>query len=298
LVETRATALVTDPVTNEVLGVQAESKGAKVYIKARRGVNISTGGYSQNKEFCKNFCPEAVDAFGGFTASDTADGHLMGMAIGAAALNLSQTLLDVSLLSGAIMVNYGGRRFTDETTYRVKGEVQNGQRNALAWQIYDSAIKGTSTLAPNESATIAELAGKIGVDPTVLEDTINFYNKSIATGKDLEFGRTRRDTQKRPPTETAPTPERTMLPIKTPPFYALKMGPFTNGTITMGGLKVNTKAQVIDVYGKVIPRLYASGTAMGGLMGQMYVGSGQAISISLNFGRIAGKTAAGEKPWS
>ena len=297
LLETRAMALVTNPATNEVLGVKAESKGATVYVKANKGVSVTTGGYSQNKDFCKMFCPEAIDAFGGFTASDTADGHQMGMAIGAAAVNLSQTLLDVSLLPGAIMVNYGGRRFTDETTYRVKGEVQNGQRNALAYQIFDSAIKGASTLASNESKTIAELAGKIGVDPTVLEDTVNFYNKSVAAGKDVEFGRTRRDTQKRPPTETAPTPERTMLPIKTPPFYAVKMGPFSNGTITMGGLRVNTKAQVLDVYGKVIPRLYAAGTAMGGLMGQMYVGSGQAISQALNFGRIAGKNLAAETPW-
>ncbi len=296
LLETRAMALVTNPVTNEVLGVKAESKGAPVYIKANRGVNISTGGYSQNKEFCAAYCPEASTAFGGFTASDTADGHLMGMAIGASAVNLSQTLLDVSPVTGAIMVNYGGRRFIDETTYRVKGEVQNGQRNALAYQIFDNDIKGKSTISTIEAPTLAELAGKIGIDPDVLQDTINFYNKSVELGKDREMGRTRRDTQKRPPTEAAPTAARTMMPIKTAPFHAIKMGPFTNGTITMGGLKVNTKAQVMDVYGKVIPRLYASGTAMGGLMGQMYVGSGQAVSIALNFGRIAGKNAAAEKP--
>jgi fumarate reductase flavoprotein subunit len=88
------------------------------------------------------------------------------------------------------------------------------------------------------------------------------------------------------------------VPIKTPPFHAVKRDTsnFT-ATITMGGLRINAKAQVIDVFGKVIPRLYAAGRTSGGNMGEMYPGSGSSIGSALTFGRIAGKNAAAEFHW-
>jgi hypothetical protein len=168
--------------------------------------------------------------------------------------------------------------------------------------------------------TIKELAAKMGanpteseswlgqnptkwevtIDPAVLESTVNFYNESVALGKDREFGRTQLASQKHPPTETTPPAERAMKQIKTAPFHAIRSDPKNSfsGSITNGGLRINVKAQVLDVYGKPIPRLYAAGQAMGGVNGANYIGSGNAISAALNFGRIAGKNMAAEKPWS
>jgi urocanate reductase len=122
----------------------------------------------------------------------------------------------------------------------------------------------------------------------------------VALGKDREFGRTQLASQKKPPTETTPPADRAMKQIKTPPFHAVFSDPKNSfiGTITNGGLRINTKGQVLDVYGKIIPRLYAAGQAMGGLNGANYIGSGNAISATLNFGRINGKNMAAEKPWS
>ena len=58
--------------------------------------------------------------------------------------------------------------------------------------------------------------------------------------KDLEFQRTRAMD----------------LKVEAPPFYA--MGPvYTNVVLTLGGLRANGKAQVVDPYGNVIPRLYS-----------------------------------------
>jgi hypothetical protein len=70
---------------------------------------------------------------------------------------------------------------------------------------------------------------------------------------------------------------------------------------THGGVVINPKAQVMDVFGKVIPRLYASGCVCGtnvfGKPGN-YPGCGCYISFAVCFGRIGGKNAAALEPWS
>ena len=65
-----------------------------------------------------------------------------------------------------------------------------------------------------------------------------------------------------------------------------------------GGLRINNEAQVIDVFGNVIPRLYAAGCVTGGTIGQYYAGCGGYVAFAVCFGRIGGKNAAAEKAWS
>ncbi|NTW28148.1 MAG: FAD-dependent oxidoreductase [Coriobacteriia bacterium] len=313
LVQTRATELVVDPTTKQVVGVKATqpatslastdasgtvdyANGKTVYIKAKRGVVLSAGGHSQNKDFNKIYCQEGIYPTN-YTASDTGDGIIMGMKIGAGTINLDQTLLSVSVLAGAIMVDPGGRRFVDETFYAIKAEGWKGasgrSSNWLAWEIGDKLIKGTSTATVVEAPTIKELAVKIGCDPTVLDQTVNFYNQSVAGGVDLEFGKTRI-------TRAGDVATKKLVPISTPPFYAIKKDHASTASsqgITIGGLRINTKAQVVSITGTdTIPRLYAAGINGGGIMGDCYTGSGSAIGQDLVWGRIAGKNAAGEAP--
>jgi fumarate reductase flavoprotein subunit len=63
-----------------------------------------------------------------------------------------------------------------------------------------------------------------------------------------------------------------------------------------GGLKINTKAQAIDHYGNLVPGLYAAGEGAGGLFSDGKYLCGTMISMSLTFGRIAGRNAAAETP--
>ena len=92
-----------------------------------------------------------------------------------------------------------------------------------------------------------------------------------------------------------------MVQIAKAPFYAIKKDINTLATsqgITMGGLRINTKAQVLFQATKnPVARLYAAGANGGGVMGDMYPGSGSAVGQAMTFGRIAGKNVAGEKPW-
>ena len=61
----------------------------------------------------------------------------------------------------------------------------------------------------------------------------------------------------------------------------------------MGGVKINTNAQVIDVNGEVIEGLFAAGEVTGDLHGTNRLG-GNAITDCVVFGRIAGANAAKE----
>ena len=77
-------------------------------------------------------------------------------------------------------------------------------------------------------------------------------------------------------------------PIKTPPFYALKV--HASVLVTFGGIKVNKDLQILDAKNKPMLGLYAAGEflGLGATSGSSFC-SGMAITPALSFGRILGK---------
>lgn len=69
-------------------------------------------------------------------------------------------------------------------------------------------------------------------------------------------------------------------------------------TLGSGGLKINDQAQVIDIYGNPIPRLYAGGRTAGGTVYSQYPCCGTDFSLAIWFGRVAGKNVAALTPWT
>ena len=59
----------------------------------------------------------------------------------------------------------------------------------------------------------------------------------------------------------------------------------------MGGLRINTEAQVLNHKGNVIPGLFAAGEVTGGVHGGNRLG-GNAMADIFTYGRIAGVNAA------
>ena len=59
---------------------------------------------------------------------------------------------------------------------------------------------------------------------------------------------------------------------------------------TMGGLRINSQAQVINTHGDAIKGLYAAGEVTGGVHGISRLGTA-AVTECLVFGRIAGQQA-------
>jgi tricarballylate dehydrogenase len=76
--------------------------------------------------------------------------------------------------------------------------------------------------------------------------------------------------------------------IDAPPFEAYQV---TCGlTFSFGGLRTDTRAQVLDTDLKAIPGLYAAGELVGGLFYFNYPG-GSGLTSGTVFGRIAGTSA-------
>lgn len=55
--DTRALKLVKNPLLNEVLGVEADQNGATIYIKAKKGVILSCGGFENDEDLQKTYYP-------------------------------------------------------------------------------------------------------------------------------------------------------------------------------------------------------------------------------------------------
>ena len=110
-----------------------------------------------------------------------------------------------------------------------------------------------------------------------LQESVLAHNSYIEEGKDPDFSK--------PMTKN-------MVPLREGPFYAIAQWPAIH--YCMGGLRIDAKARVIDIWGNPIPRLYAAGEVCGGVQGANRLG-GNAIPDCIVFGRIAGINAAGEK---
>ena len=117
-----------------------------------------------------------------------------------------------------------------------------------------------------------KLAKAMGAPEADFAKTMETWNKCVADGKDAEFGRTSFANA-----------------LDTAPYYAIKIAPGIHHT--MGGVKINTEAEVLNTNGAAISGLYAAGEITGGVHGANRLG-GNAVADIVVFGRIAGANAA------
>lgn len=123
--------------------------------------------------------------------------------------------------------------------------------------------------------SMESLAAYYNIPKEPLKNSIDSFNQAVINGKDLEYGK--------PILDNAPQ-------IITPPYFAMRLWPKVH--FTMGGVGINTRAEVIDRKGNPIPKLFAAGEVTGGVHGASRLGS-CSITDCLVFGRIAGRNAAG-----
>jgi len=318
LYETPARALITGS-QGEVLGVKAESGGGELYVKARKGVILTSGGYGLSADLLRESStfydvPLALNGPG-----NTGDGIRMAEAVGARIINMDSfgysVVVKNSPGTGVMANGMGGppEISISENAWRAsiwahifvneKGEQIAPYAAVIAQQqrayiILDEATREASVLgaepygfpqdifvgAPTFSAdlkkeigaglvltadTIGELATKAGIDPSGLSNAIAAYMEAGHPGVD----------------EGA---------IDSPPFYAVEVGVGSPVVTPAGGAKLNTKAQVINALGEIIPRLYAAGEASAAHFGPAYPACGGSLCECVCFGRIAGQNAAAE----
>jgi fumarate reductase flavoprotein subunit len=301
---TPAERLVYNQAAKKIEGVMARDRSRRpIAIKANRAVVLATGGYSRDKKLLALFTPPMKNTSAISGLGSNGDGVLMGWAAGAgladvayvkATFGFKPGALSIAkdfaylFYKGAMIVNQEGKRFVNESiSYKLIGDAAATQTGGYGYQIYDEPIRqiglkeplGSSNPSELEKSnsivkadSIAELATKIGM-PDVLQHTVNEYNANAAKGIDPLFGRTTLTSNYGKPTE-----------IKAAPFYAFKSVPVIVGTYA--GLTINPLAQATDVYGDVIPALYAIGEVTGGFHGGAYM-SGSAFGKTQVFGLIA-----------
>src|SRR6266853_1423937 len=199
--------------------------------------------------------------------------------------------LQVADYQNLIQVNQVGQRFVNEAATGfdwwnpcLEWNRGKGEGGGPIWAIFDAdgAKREGWTCAPPfvdpdgwffSANTLAELAPRIGgkyqkqpIPAATLQETVARYNSFVDAAKDEDFGK--------------PSPK---YKIQTPPFYAAWSTPCIHDCIS--GLRINAKAQVIDLAGQVIPALYCGGESAGGF-------NQHGLTKSLTVGRIAGREAA------
>jgi tricarballylate dehydrogenase len=194
-----------------------------------------------------------------------------------------------------ITVNALGERFYDEGesnhsyTYAKTGRAVLAQPGGTAHQIFDQ--KGINlfrlgrdyTDTFEEADTIAELAGKIGLDSAPLIATIDEFNAACS---DVPFDPSQLDGKSTIGLEV--NKSNWANPIDEGPFRAY---PITCGvTFSFGGVRINTKSEVLDVTDKPIKGLYASGDVVGLFFHNYPSCTGQTRNAV--FSREAGRRAA------
>jgi len=289
-------------------GVKVDHGGKKLNIKAKKAVIMATGGFSANITMRMRYDPTLSNKLGN-TGNKylTGDGIVMGKSIMAETVCMDhiQTLPRTStngkltkvamesfwkIGQGAIDVNKKGERFVNSLSKRAVESSFILKQEKPIFVIYDEKIKSKAGALNDDEyrraikrgriiqgSTIEDLAKRAAINASALLSTIDKYNGYIDTGKDPVFGRPALEVK-----------------IDKSPFYAIPS--WTAVHYTMGGLLINTRTEVVDIWGNIIPGFYAAGEVTGGVDGTCRLGS-NALTEIWNFGRTAGEMAASEKSW-
>jgi succinate dehydrogenase/fumarate reductase flavoprotein subunit len=336
LYETPANRLIQDPETREVVGVIAEEKGNKIYVKANRAVVLACGGYEANHTMQGYFNYPGIKIYPWGTPYNTGDGIKMVSEIGAPLwhmFNLEwdapcvkapseqhgvsvQTSTGFGSAGGFIFVNKYGKRFmndvkslvhikeTLELTYFSHERVE--YPNNPFYIVFDEIFRAKQPLVGNRPMSwngihkayewSADNLAEIEKGWIVEADTI----KDLAAKLKIDAAGLEGTVSKY--NEYCRRGEDAEFGRRKQSLVPIKTPPYyatelaLTCTNTQGGPIHNGKAQTLDKDDKPIPRLYTPGE-LGSFFGFLYPG-GSNIPEAISFGRIAGENAAAEKAWS
>ena len=292
LLETTAEKILVDD-SGKVCGVTAVNKAGETFTIDCTAVVLATGGFGANSDMVVSYKPDLA----GFCTTNhggaTGDGITMAGELGAAFVDMeqiqthptvnpdTQTMYTEGVRgNGAILVNKEGRRFVDELETRdVVSAAILEQTDGQCYLVFDQAVRESLAAIESyikagivtEADTPEALGEAIGIDGAALAETLKTYAGYQAAGKDEEF---ERDSME--------------LPLDQPKYYAALCAPAIHHT--MGGVKIDTKTQVLKEDGSPIPGLFAAGEVTGGVHGANRLG-GNAVTDIVVFGRIAGSMA-------
>lgn len=271
---------------------------------ACKAVVLASGGFGSNIDMRVKYNPAMDDSIlSTDSVGATGDGITMGEAAGANLIDMQyiQTYPTCDTQTGALLyvgnmrlenraicVNKEGDRFVEEMERRdVISNAIKEQTDGIGYMIFSQdgldhtdiatvnaaemdGLFGRGQLAKGE--TIAEACEPFGIDAAELQKTVEKWNGYCKDGADPDFNY-----------------RAALNPIEGGPYYILAYKPSVH--YTMGGLHINTDAQVLDSDGAPIPGLFAAGEQAGHKMGTNRLGSCSITDVFV-FGRVAGANAA------
>lgn len=289
-----------------------------------KAVVVATGGAGDNPEMIKERTGYSYkeDMFNFAIPGLKGDGIRMACEAGAATTDMTVEMIYILphsdtgpdsvpavLMQPNLMVNQLGKRFINEEEMQNNTFTGNAiaiQKGRVGYSIIDSTIlkgykrngldvinfvhdpddvsdfdevvedyilQGNPDIIKADS--IEELAEKLGIVPEALLDTVDEYNDMCDRSDELFFKN-----------------KTYMKPVVKAPFYAGCFRPSAYGTL--GGIKINDRAEVLDKEWLPVPGLYAAGTDTCTIYGDsyMFLLPGNTMGYCLNTGRFAGESAA------
>ena len=286
-----------------VVGVKATMDGSEYTFNAKGGVVLATGGFGANPEMVKKYNPKIDERFKTTDApGSTGEALYMAERAGAQLVNMGyiQTypicdpisgaieLIADARFDGAIMLNQEGKRFVEELQRRdVLSEAILNQTGRYCWVLWNDKI-GSISNTVKAHANEYEAFTKQGV-MTTCDDL-----KCIADFTKIPFDQLRK-TVKRVSDMAGKGNDKDfnhragLMDMQQGKYYVIKAVPSTHHT--MGGVRINEKAEALTAEGKAIPGLWAAGEVTGVTHGTNRLG-GNAYTDIIVFGRIAGEAAA------
>ena len=286
-----------------VVGVKAMMDGSEYTFNAKGGVVLATGGFGANPEMVKKYNPKIDERFKTTDApGSTGEALYMAERAGAELVNMGyiQTypicdplsgaieLIADARFDGAIMLNQEGKRFVEELQRRdVLSEAILNQTGQYCWVLWNDNI-GKISNTVKAHANEYEAFTKQGIMTTCddlkciadftkipfdqLQKTVKRVSDMAGKGNDKDFNH-----------------RAGLMDMQQGKYYVIKAVPSTHHT--MGGVRINEKAEALTAEGKVIPGLWAAGEVTGVTHGTNRLG-GNAYTDIIVFGRIAGEAAA------
>jgi len=322
LLETSGIEILVD--NGKVVGALGEKADGTVVQVNANAVIVGTGGYAKNPDMISKYTQyDPADVNAGGSPGNTGDGIRMAFDSGADDFGLGLLMLNGATVEGKgltshlnnaagqpyLWVNTSGERYSSEMAcmeFPNAGNVLANQPGGIQFTILDSdlithliedgnevgvgayVLTGSKLTELSEelaediekgviafkSDTLEGLAEAMGVDQETFVATVINYNRICDQGFDDQFYK-----------------PKYLYGIKTAPFYALKSK--NTFVITIGGIKINGKMEVIGKDNLPINGLYAVGVDAGGIYGDTYSANlaGAACGFAFTSGRIAGQSA-------
>lgn len=333
LYETPGMELVQDGITREILGIKAFPKGSDpIYVKARKAVILTCGGFENNQEMIRNYLPGLPYCYTTGSPWNEGDGVRMGLMVGADLWHMNnyagpsmglkvpeyKTTFSLTPLhfsheqaGGMICVGPDAGRFCDEKLRTMHGKIKKYGKwvptpvPCPMHMIFDHGVFSSGPLYDKKPVSGW---GRIVERYDWSEDNVAELKRGwIKSGasigelakliglepKNLEASVKRWNENCAGGSDPDFGRKRMLAPLSQGPYYAVELVPSMLNT--QGGPRRNAKAQIVRPDDTPIPRLYSAGE-LGSIYSYMYQGTGN-IGECFAFGRIAARNALAEKPW-